>query len=321
MTIDFLRRGRSCAGLIVTGLLSVAAGYASSVSSDTEQDVLWKPLAEIAKDYGAEHIVAEKGPKKSQLQAVMFAEGTALFAGESAHFLFDGIKVDLPTKVAQVSETHEILIQPEWWESYVWPLFQTADLLDKEQPVVFLDPGHGGRQTGALNTELGLAEKDLNFDVAQRLRTLMEQAGWNVILSREEDVELGLSARSEQANQSGAEIFISIHFNSATNLEARGIETYALIPAAKPLPGNRQDSQNLQLAWQLQKSLVDSMLWKDRGVRRSRFMVLRDLKIPGVLVELGFISNQAEALLIQKEETRQQLAEALWNGLQQLQKK
>lgn len=311
------RRGILCKATAVGLFLSaIIAGQEVAAEVDSS----WKPLAELAKQCGAEHIVAEKGEKQSQLQAVMFAEGTAMFIGESAHFLFNGIKVDLPKKVAQAPDTHEILIDPLWWESYVWPLFQREPLLDKQQPVVFLDPGHGGKQPGALNSELQLVEKALNLDVTLRLREFMEEAGWKVILSREEDEELSLSERSELANRSGAEIFVSIHFNSALNPEARGMETYALIPASEPLPGNGQDTQNLQLAWVLQKALVDSMLWKDRGVRRARFMVLRDLQIPGVLVELGFISNEQEARLISQEEIRQQLAQALWKGLQSIQR-
>lgn len=320
MRIDWWRQGRSLLrGAPAIGLLLFAAVAVQGSAVEVPPD--WRPLSEIAKTEGCEHIVAEKGEKKNQLEAVMFGEGTAMFIGESAHFLFDGIKVDLPKKVAQASDTHEILIDPLWWESYVWPLFQNRQWLAKERPVVFLDPGHGGKQPGASNKELSLIEKELNLEVSLRLKELMEQAGWKVVLSREKDEELSLPGRSELANRSGAEIFISIHFNAALNPEAQGLETYVLVPASEPLPGNGQDAQNLQLAWALQKSLVDSMKWKDRGVRRARFMVLRDLQIPGVLVELGFISNEQEAGLIGKEETRQQLAQALWQGLQSIQQR
>lgn len=199
-----------------------------------------------------------------------------------------------------------------------------APSLKLRSRVVVLDPGHGGAEPGSVNQSLNVLEKDLNLDVSLRLQELLEANGVKVVLTRYNDRLVPLEDRSEIANRSNAGLFISIHFNSARNIEASGIETFALTPAGAvssndsqvgegsgQFPGNAFDAANFELGFRIQSRLVDDLQRIDRGLKRARFKVLKDLECPGALVECGFLSHGKEALLVNTPVYRQKLAESL----------
>lgn len=182
---------------------------------------------------------------------------------------------------------------------------------------VILDPGHGGKDAGAVNS-LG-TEAHYNLIVANHLKTLLEQAGYRVVMTRQSNVYLSLQQRVELANRvTDNAIFISIHHNSGGR-QARGIETFTLSPVGvshygsglkasdfSAKAGNHHDSANVALATavhgMLLTSLRDSGTGKsytlDRGIKRARFSVLSGVKHPSILVECGFMSHPYEARLI-----------------------
>lgn len=194
---------------------------------------------------------------------------------------------------------------------------------------IVLDPGHGGKDEGSSNAALGLKEKALTLDIARRLKPLLEQRGHEVFLTRDRDVFIELSERSQIANRLGADLFVSIHFNAAADASARGIETFAMTPVGQPssnstrfyssqnntYPGNRVDNWSELAAFHVQQALVGALGGQDRGVRRSRFAVLRDLNGPGILVEGGFVTHPAEAAALRQPALRQRLAEAYAAGI------
>ena len=193
---------------------------------------------------------------------------------------------------------------------------------------VVIDPGHGGTETGARNATLGISEKDLNLDVAIRLRELLEEVGINVVMTRYDDRVVALDERLKIANRAKPALFASIHFNSAPNLEAEGIETYVLTPPIAVssndslsslkqgrLSGNRFDYANFEIGYLLQHKLVADLQRVDRGLKRARFKVLTELPCPGILVECGFLSNEKEALLVNTPVFRQRLAKSLANAI------
>jgi N-acetylmuramoyl-L-alanine amidase len=198
-------------------------------------------------------------------------------------------------------------------------------------PVVVLDPGHGGQDSGTRSVLPGKFEKDLTLDWALRLRDLLTARGWQVKLTRTNDCDLSIPARVAFAEEVKADLFVSLHFNSAgaKNTEA-GLETYCLTPAGMPsnltrgypddlrtsFPNNTFDDENLRLALILHRELLQTSRMTDRGIRRARFLgVLRGQQRPAVLVEGGYLSNAAEARLITSAAYRQKLADALAKAL------
>lgn len=193
--------------------------------------------------------------------------------------------------------------------------------------VLVLDPGHGGMNVGTHSLVDGRFEKEFTLDWARRIESLLATNGWTVFLTRTNDSDIALSNRVAFAEAHHADIFISLHFNSAApDTRQKGIETYCLTPTGMPstltrnysdswsdrYPNNAFDAENLQLAVRLHAALLLGTGGEDRGVRRARFMgVLLGQKRPAVLVEGGYLSNSSEAMKIQNPEFRQKLAEAV----------
>lgn len=194
---------------------------------------------------------------------------------------------------------------------------------------ILLDPGHGGPDNGAENRALGLKEKRLTLELAFRLKRLLEEAGFEVLLTRADDRSVPLAQRSAMARRSGADLFLSLHFNAAENAAAAGFETFVLTPRhqassryAAPGPGderryggNSQDPWNTLLGYHLQRGLVDRLGGPDRGLKRARFLVLKELDCPGALVEMGFVSHGPTAERLRAPAFRQTLAQALFDGI------
>ena len=189
--------------------------------------------------------------------------------------------------------------------------------------VVVIDPGHGGQDSGARGKR-GVEEKRVVLDIARRLRTHLVAAGVKVYMTRESDRFIELDERARRAGRWGGDAFISIHLNSAGNTTAAGTETYALAAAGYSStagglsnlsqPGNRFEGANAQLAYQVQKALTVRVASTDRGVKRSRFLVLKDAPCPAILVECGFVSNRKEEERLLTEEYREALALGLARG-------
>jgi N-acetylmuramoyl-L-alanine amidase len=203
----------------------------------------------------------------------------------------------------------------------------------KANPVIVIDPGHGGVDTGTSDLTDHRTEKEYSLDWAKRLRPLLEEAGWTVWLTRTNDVNMPLSSRVAFAEQHKADLFISLHFNSAfPDRQEAGLETYCLTPRGMPstltrgfrdvtslsFPNNNFDEENLRYAAELQRSLLKVNGHMDRGVRRARFLgVLQGQNRPAVLIEGGFLSNPREARHIADPEYRQRMAEAVARALEE----
>lgn len=214
--------------------------------------------------------------------------------------------------------------------------------------VVAIDPGHGGPppHDGAHGPKKAV-EKTIALAVSMRLKALLEARGATVILTREEDIDLPLADRAKVANESAADLFLSIHCNSMATPEGRkttrGVETYFLSPdstdaeskllaemenggpdaapvaaAADPVSGLLADlalgqarTDSARLAAVVHHHLVHGLRAPSRGVRQAPFLVLAGVKMPAVLVEVGFISHPREGRLLAKEDYQQRVALAL----------
>ncbi len=197
---------------------------------------------------------------------------------------------------------------------------------------VVIDPGHGGEDAGTTSMAGDFYEKDLTADWAHRVKALLVSRGYDVVLTRQSDTSLPLADRVAIAAAKRAGVFISLHFNSsAPNHAESGLETYCLTPSGMPstlvrgsvdelsnaYPNNAFDGQNLQLAAQVHRALLQVNGHQDRGVRRARFpAVLRGQQCPAVLVEGGYLSNVREARMIADPGYRQKLAEAVARAIE-----
>jgi len=194
----------------------------------------------------------------------------------------------------------------------------SAGLVD----TVVLDPGHGAQDNGAWGP-YGF-EKTYALDVAFRARQLLQAMGLKVFMTRSDDTFIPLEDRVRFANRNRNALFIAIHFNSG-QAAATGVETYTLAPRGvpsmaadgpklsdyNPCPDNINDPENIALACAMHASMVSATQMYDRGIKRARFVVIRDITIPGVLVEGGFLSNPSDARRIATPEYRQTLAAAI----------
>ena len=259
------------------------------------------------------------------------------FEADQKDFYLDKLRVFLGAPALRAKDT--LWVSKLDVIKIVAPLFRPADhaaLLPPAPPkLIVIDPGHGGIDPGTQNEKLKLNEKTFTLDVAQRLEKLLAARGWQVVLVREKDVELSrdkkadLLMRSELANRREADLYLSIHFNSA-GPAVSGVETYSLAPqhmlsagAERPdemtktaYPGNRLDYANLLLGESLHRAMIAGLKSSDRGYKHARQAVLRMLDCPGVLVECAYLSNEAEARRVATPEFRQSIAEALAAGVQ-----
>lgn len=194
---------------------------------------------------------------------------------------------------------------------------------------IMLDPGHGGKDPG--NKEGRRMEKEYTLLLAREVRDLLVKAGFKVLLTRNADTLLDLETRPDLARRQKADLFLSLHFNSADGpggAAVQGAETYALTPAwtastndptgrgsKSTQPGNRFDARNTLLAWHIQKALVERGGSEDRGMKRARYAVLKTAEMPAALIEAAFMTHPADARRIYEPAQRRRMAEAIVSGI------
>lgn len=195
---------------------------------------------------------------------------------------------------------------------------------------VVIDPGHGGQDRGA-QTRSGYAEKTAALDTSLRLEKLLQARGVPVVMTRRSDVFIPLEQRAALASRHAGHIFVSMHYNAGPP-QSHGVETYSLSPQGTPStssegrlspsdveshPGNRNNLHNVLLTDLIHREMAKMHSPAgDRGTKRARFVVLREVAIPGVLVEAGFMSNRVDGALIQSAEYRQKVAAAVARGIE-----
>ena len=178
-------------------------------------------------------------------------------------------------------------------------------------PRIMVDPGHGGKDSGAVNTKKRLNEKDINLDVGLYLgKYLRDKLGQVSTLTRAFDEFVPLRTRCTLANEWNADYFISLHTNARPRKGKYGIEfeTYYCAGSEK----------GEELADAIQKKLLllvePSIVVHDRGIKKGRYYVLRHTKMPAVLVEMGFLSDNEEAEWLRQVTSQKLLAEAIAEG-------
>lgn len=183
---------------------------------------------------------------------------------------------------------------------------------------IVIDPGHGGIDPGAVGSG-GVKEKEIVLQVSKRLEQLLKHAGAKVLMTRESDIDLStsssgsllkrkredLSKRVALANDNDASAFLSIHVNAFPSSRWRGAQTFY----------QKKDYDSKKLAECIQSELIRIMKNTTRAAKPSDFYTTRNTKMAGVIIEIGFISNPAEASLINKPAYQRKLANAIYSGL------
>jgi N-acetylmuramoyl-L-alanine amidase len=216
-------------------------------------------------------------------------------------------------------------------------LISLADLHTTLEPVLFprksearvkticLDPGHGGKDAG--ESDRHNYEKQYTLLLARQVESLLKDDGFSVIMTRARDEFIELPDRPQIASRRGADLFVSLHYNSA-NTDVRGVEVYCLTPAGMNSSdvgggrsaqssdaGNAHDERNALLAYELQRSITRGLPVEDRGMKRSRFEVLREARMPAILIEGGFMSQPEDAKNIYDSAFRKRMARAIVDGI------
>ena len=216
-----------------------------------------------------------------------------------------------------------------------------AQQLGLSVKTIVIDPGHGGKDPGAVSQTR--QEKQIALSLSKTLRDTLVKKGYNVRLTRETDVFLPLRERTRFATNQKADLFISVHTNASTARAASGIETYYLalasdesarITAMRENAGAEYNMKELdalvgrilkeskstesrRLAQLIQAQLTSGKQVKNRGVKHAPFVVLIGTKVPAVLVEVGFISNPQEGKKLTTKTYQRQLATAIAKGIEQ----
>lgn len=214
---------------------------------------------------------------------------------------------------------------------------------------VVIDPGHGGMETGAKG-KFGNLEKDITLAISLQLKALVERnMGFEVVLTRDKDVDVSVENRSAIANNHKAGLFISIHANGAVQRKAAGSETFFLSLNATDEETRRlaylennssalqshidpsTDDDLMMILWDMAQTAyikqssqlaelvqgeLDALLGtRNRGIKQAPFKILTGVACPAILVEAAFISNPAEEEKLASEDFRAKVAEAIYRGL------
>lgn len=270
------------------------------------------------KDINSSKYLIENYPERKTLEIRVPSNSTELEEGNV--YIRDGL-ID---EVEVVKERNETVIQVKYAKSIIFETIsknkdknlmlkinRNLDVKPSDRLIV-IDPGHGGTDPGATSIT-GKREKDLNFSVSNILSEGLQEKGYNVLLTRDTDTFVDLYERPRIANENNADIFISIHGNSlAGNNKINGIEVYYW-------PANKSEIKE-EDQYPFAKSILDEMIKAtgavSRGVKTNSYVVIRESKMPAVLIETGFLSNPHEESLLYTKEYQNKMVEGIIKGVE-----
>jgi N-acetylmuramoyl-L-alanine amidase len=181
----------------------------------------------------------------------------------------------------------------------------TNSRVPKGKVIIVVDPGHGGKDPGAIGIS-GLREKDVIMPISKRVSEILQQNGVQVVLTRDSDYFVTLPGRVQIAERANADVFVSIHANSAgaNRPEVSGLETYYY-------------DSGLSLARTVHSNILRSVNVRDRGVRKARFYVLRKSSMPSILVETGYLTGREDAAKLKNQLYQNKMADGIARGILQ----
>lgn len=250
-----------------------------------------------------------------------------LFTADSIQCTLDGYQINFCYKV--IYKEGEFYLEETDFKDFLDPILRTQTIPRRTVKTIMLDPGHGGKDHGAEYG--GTMEKEMNLLLARRIRAILRKRGYTVLMTRDKDVEMSLQARSELCAVKKPDLYVSVHCNAhATSKEVHGIEVWIANPAGVPsygtttlgkdLPGTKFHSSNALLAYLTLKELVKATKATDRGVRRKQFYVICHSPAPSMLIEFGYLSNEAERKNLTSSPYQDKLCAAVCDAIDQFAK-
>lgn len=229
-----------------------------------------------------------------------------IFTHSDGRFFVNGKpigSVGIVRKVGQTVYVSESLV------SQIRPYLGAPAVPSRPQPRVLrgnivIDPGHGGHDPGATSVT-GVHEKTINYDVAEKVAAILERRGLSVTLTRQRSEYIELETRAEIANRRNADLFVSLHADSAPSPSAQGFTIYV---------ANAASADSQRAARDIARAMATTGL-ENRGVRREDYRVLRTSQVPAVLVEMGYLSNRQDATRLQDSAFQDKLAAAIATGI------
>lgn len=308
--------------LSLTTALLLSAGHAlPAIRTVSSRGKVYVPVNNIVPYYGMQ--LSQTGKTRLQLKNKWH---TLEFETDSRRCWINGTLVWLNNPVRKVG-WQWALEDPDFQKTIEPSVRPYAFLKGAGKKVVVLDPGHGGSDRGATSPRK-IYEKLLTKNIANRVRNLLQARGLTVYLTREDDRNLSLSERCKIAGRHKADVFVSLHADSAGKT-AEGAGTFVLsLPneysthsygkgtaSTTVHSGNKFDLANQALGTRIQQKLIKATGQHDRGVKRARFQVLREAPCPAALVEMAFITNPKEERFVLSKSGQDKLARGIADGI------
>src|SRR3989338_10293546 len=312
---------------------AVAPGEMSLKDICAQNDIFWQW------DYVAQVATLEYKGARAE---VLVGSDTALVGNE---------KISLSAPVRTVHSA--VIVPPDFHDKVILRLIRGALYTDLPEigkfSKIIIDAGHGGKDPGAIGFR-GVQEKDIVLDISRRLEEILRDNGFEVTMTRDQDVFISLQERTEITSRANADLFVSVHANANTVHSVNGFEAYVAKDMGFQDKNEDQRKINHQLLFnelsmirgsEDVEKIVADMLYTHKqfearklagclarhavgatkannlGVKSSRFFVVRNTLIPAVLVEVGFLTNPREARQLEDGAYRQQLAVALADGIKE----
>ncbi len=187
------------------------------------------------------------------------------------------------------------------------PIPPHTALLSTGDPLIIIDPGHGGDDPGAISWNRQYEEEDITLTAAFMLQKQLHSLGYRAILTRRKDCNMPLKKRTNIANANNATIFVSIHCNSSYNIKAKGVEVYYF----------PKSTRSRRLAQAILGKIIHYTKTRSRGIKTAHFTVLQYTKMPAVLVELGFLSSPEDLDRLNDPEYLNVMAWGIAKGIDQ----
>lgn len=288
----------------------------------TQNKVRYVHLRDVAVNYGLTFAYTKNKSNKVSGAVIYDKTRKAIFSSSYRDGTVNGVQVYF--LYPMLLKNNEPYISEVDFLTCLDPLLRYKTPVKLGMKTIMVDAGHGGSDPGAMNGTH--KEKVYTLQIAKRLQTQLEKLGFRVIMTRTGDTYPTLQERAALCKKYKPDLFISIHCNSSTNKTPAGIETYRAVPVGgtetkgskvktEKQSGNEFDSNNSRLAFEIQKGMIAATGGADRGVRHQAIYVIGNASCPAVLVEVGYLSNEAEVKKIASPDYQNKIVSGILAGL------